>query len=914
MSRKIFVFFLIFLLVFTFWFLNFNRVEKVEALYTDTFYPRNTADDAFERGNGTFDYHGDTIQIFSDTNPDLYTAGGFRFQDITIPSGVVITDAQFEAYSHTSPATINTMIYGNDVDNAQDFNSIEAIISSALRPRTDSVAFWNQNLGATGWKISPDIRAIIQEIIDHPGWPVNGGNAIALLFIPSDTSSEHATFRAYDHSIEHRPKLHISWTDAPTITSVSDDPDPQGGGLDVTFTSIASDPDGDNIILYICDDAPCTNCNPSTQVDCLAVGSAAASDPSATFPCPSCTANTYNYWAKVCDENDVCSSIIAGDSFTCKKENGCSEVTASNCFSGFSVDGYCCNSACTGGCEECDVTPGTCTVRVAGDSSGCASCFSCDGINPDCIPRDCGADKICVGDDNCVVPNLYGFAWSENIGWISFNSKNCDPDGDGVTEGGSVNNPDFPQCPDGESIEPYGVYIVPDPEGDPIGSGEFWTNLQGYAWSENIGWIRFDPSDRGLGLLECGNLPSGIVLNEFFGLIRACAGTPNPAICGGGAEPNSNSGGWDGWICMQGALGVSYKVTFNTSTNELEGWAWGGGGTSTDGTNAVVGWISFNSKNCDPDGDGNPSDGPPECIEPGRDYVANPIADYKVYYLNQAPTVSDFKIDGVDYCAIYDGQRTGQISFSWAYTDPDGDDQSQYYLLAFRLTGGFLNQVACTVDQTVSHQGKGSATLTVVENPIHQENDVKLCDNDTTQECNIDADCPPGGACIESCSILPYDIGYASMYTFRLRAYDSFGNDSNIVSYNDPENDDDNDGNQNTFTTTSHPWPLSDFTKDIAIPAVGEDVTFTEQTTFYDTTCDLDHDDPSCYYKWEFIDPPATWEGFGTDYRTATHAFISAGSKPVELTVRDSDTYECTTSIPINVGFPLPQWKEIAPF
>ena len=54
--------------------------------------------------------------------------------------------------------------------------------------------------------------------------------------------------------------------------------------------------------------------------------------------------------------------------------------------------------------------------------------------------------------------NVSGWAWSENIGWISFNN---------TTGGGTTN---------------YGVNINPS-------TGVF----SGYAWSENIGWIDFGP-------------------------------------------------------------------------------------------------------------------------------------------------------------------------------------------------------------------------------------------------------------------------------------------------------------------------------------------------------------------------------------------------------------------------------------
>src|SRR4030043_165646 len=60
--------------------------------------------------------------------------------------------------------------------------------------------------------------------------------------------------------------------------------------------------------------------------------------------------------------------------------------------------------------------------------------------------------------------NVSGFAWSENIGWISFNCKNA-------------------ELPDPRCTIDYGVNINPT-------TGVF----SGYAWSENIGWIRFNES------------------------------------------------------------------------------------------------------------------------------------------------------------------------------------------------------------------------------------------------------------------------------------------------------------------------------------------------------------------------------------------------------------------------------------
>ena len=129
--------------------------------------------------------------------------------------------------------------------------------------------------------------------------------------------------------------------------------------------------------------------------------------------------------------------------------------------------------------------------------------------------------------------NVSGYAWSENIGWISFNCTNQDTCG---------------------SVD-YGVDIAQD--------GIF----SGHAWSEHVGWISFNASD----LSGC---PSG-----------TCQ-----------AEMNLGTGeisGWakvltsDEWISLRGTT-PDYGLSLNMATKKFEGWAWG---------SDVVGWVSFNCIN-----------------------------------------------------------------------------------------------------------------------------------------------------------------------------------------------------------------------------------------------------------------------------------------------------------------------------
>ena len=142
--------------------------------------------------------------------------------------------------------------------------------------------------------------------------------------------------------------------------------------------------------------------------------------------------------------------------------------------------------------------------------------------------------------------NVSGWAWSETIGWISFNN---------TSGGGSIN---------------YGVNINPS-------TGDF----SGYAWSENIGWISFNRADTGNPPAAPYNGGSGTIANLDMTSRKVT----------GWARALSYAGGWDGWIKFGGGSSVwtnQVSVPIIAGPDEFRGWAWG---------NDVVGWISFNGIN-----------------------------------------------------------------------------------------------------------------------------------------------------------------------------------------------------------------------------------------------------------------------------------------------------------------------------
>lgn len=131
--------------------------------------------------------------------------------------------------------------------------------------------------------------------------------------------------------------------------------------------------------------------------------------------------------------------------------------------------------------------------------------------------------------------NLSGYAWSDNVGWISFNCT------------------DLSSC----STTDYGV-----------GINSSDGNLFGYAWSPNIGWITFNQSE--LSGCPSGTCVANLSQNTLSGWAKALSSS------------DSESGGWDGWISLNGG---NYGVTFDISTNKFSGYAWG---------SDVIGWVDFN--------------------------------------------------------------------------------------------------------------------------------------------------------------------------------------------------------------------------------------------------------------------------------------------------------------------------------
>jgi hypothetical protein len=304
--------------------------------------------------------------------------------------------------------------------------------------------------------------------------------------------------------------------------------------------------------------------------------------------------------------------------------------------------------------------------------------------------------------------NVFGFAWAwaprtmpleeSGLGWISFNSTNCDSNPeDGLSDGIPAG------CPlAGTPMSSYGVNIESD------------GNLAGYAYYDmddpntperEVGWIDFDYSGP-YPSCPASTCPDGSPnYSARVDLTGAWDGDETKKPVTGWAKALGNGGGWDGWILFGpiNKTGVNYGTHINTATGEFYGWAWG---------ENVMGWISLN------------------CDNPEGGSVCS-ASDYKVEtnfsFPSVGPTASDLNVDpnSTSYCGFT--IKEGHIGVGWLY---NGDDPQEEYQIQVATNSSFGAPIIDKfISQTIDPGSRGTSGFDVLPSPGSGELEVGY--NDT---------------------------------------------------------------------------------------------------------------------------------------------------------------------------------------
>jgi hypothetical protein len=166
-----------------------------------------SSDDAEESASGNINLTHPYLDLVFDKSNQIV---GMRFSNLTLPQSATIHYAyvQFQTGKVSSQVT-SLSIKGQAADNPPTFRNLKKNISSRIQ--TTSSAVWVPPswtvINETGEKQrTPDLSAIIQEIINRPGW--TSGNSVALIV----TGSGVRTAWSYNGLPSGAPILHIEYT------------------------------------------------------------------------------------------------------------------------------------------------------------------------------------------------------------------------------------------------------------------------------------------------------------------------------------------------------------------------------------------------------------------------------------------------------------------------------------------------------------------------------------------------------------------------------------------------------------------------------------------------------------------------------------------------------------------------------
>jgi len=203
------------------------------------------SDDAEQRPNGNVRRGHDLIELTEQNGVQLI---GLRFQGLDIPVGATITEAylQFTTGDNSNIDPSNLTFHGEATDNPGSFQNSSNDISN--RPLTSASANWTppnwNTIGEAGSaQQTIDLSAIVQEVVDRPGYA--SGNSI--VFIVSGTGRR--TIIAYNKNPTQAAQLCVSFdTTANSSPVVSIDSPLDGASLtegdDINISATATDADG----------------------------------------------------------------------------------------------------------------------------------------------------------------------------------------------------------------------------------------------------------------------------------------------------------------------------------------------------------------------------------------------------------------------------------------------------------------------------------------------------------------------------------------------------------------------------------------------------------------------------------------------------------------------------------------------
>ena len=185
--------------------------------FRKTQYYDNTPPTSYDDLQSGYDDRRVGLDYNSFSNRYRFYQAYFRFVNVAVEQGITIDSAYLKVEFHSGSERA-FRINGFDVDNqAQPAVSNNGSEGAHSNHTTASVDWTVAALGSgEAVSTSPDIKTIIQEIVDRSGW--SSGNAMMLgVWMPSTQSADYdRTFNTGKDSSDTKPQLEITYSSGST--------------------------------------------------------------------------------------------------------------------------------------------------------------------------------------------------------------------------------------------------------------------------------------------------------------------------------------------------------------------------------------------------------------------------------------------------------------------------------------------------------------------------------------------------------------------------------------------------------------------------------------------------------------------------------------------------------------------------
>jgi hypothetical protein len=169
-----------------------------------------SADDAEEKANGKISPANSDIELVFDGSNQVV---GIRFASLAVPAKATISNAWVQfGTDEVKSAAVSLLVQAQAADQASGFTTALRSISS--RPRTSAQVAW----APVPWLVvgeagaaqrTPNLAAVIQEVVNRPGWVA--GNPLVILI----TGSGVRTAESWDGKAALAPLLHVEFSPPP---------------------------------------------------------------------------------------------------------------------------------------------------------------------------------------------------------------------------------------------------------------------------------------------------------------------------------------------------------------------------------------------------------------------------------------------------------------------------------------------------------------------------------------------------------------------------------------------------------------------------------------------------------------------------------------------------------------------------